>query len=757
MNNIVIKKNKPQFKFIKTVFTYALLALTISCNNSNKNDSNNDYRIVPCVTHCNSTNNTRLTNINTGNFKIDKCINSKLEKEAYILDITKDGVRVEASSNAGFFYANETLNLLKRRKSNQTEKQGMSSVKMDLPILHIEDSPRFKYRALMLDVSRYFITKDEILRITDCMAMLKLNKLHLHLTDDNGWRLEIKKYPRLTDVGAWKVDRTEKIFPLRENERPGEKATLGGFYTQEDIKEIVAYAEERNIEIIPEIDIPAHSNAALASYPEYACPVVNKKITVIPGMGCANSDIIFCAGNNKTYSFIENIIDEVVKLFPSKYIHIGGDEAKKTYWEKCPLCQKKIHKEKLKNTNELQAYFMSRIGDYVRSKGKIPMGWDEITDFGKVPEEMVVLGWRGDGQKALKAAEKGHNFILTPAKQTYLIRYQGPQWFEPWTYFGNITLKDVYDFEPIRKEWTPGADSLLLGIQASLWTEFCNNPKDVEHQLFPRLIAFAEVAWSNTENRDWTKFIPAMDRICDLLKGENIHIANSMYNIQHKSIGGKIELTCIRPDVTINYTTDGNIPNCNSNKYSEPIQFTEDVTLKAATFDKNGERKGEILTLNVSFNKATGKKIKSRTMSHDPNAYMLTNGIRGSLKPTDFEWWTRYNLKNETIIIDLEKIEKVNYMKIGCLNNYGFAIHKPKEIIVSTSQDGDNYSEADRLFFKKKEIFSKNDRVENLYFDLHERNARYISISLKGGDKCPASHVRSNQLYKICFDEIIIK
>lgn len=729
--------------------------LTMSCNYS-RTDSNdvNNNRIVPCVSLCKETGKTCSIAETEGEINITKKINEDLENEAYVLDISANGVMVEASSDAGFFYATQTLNQL--QKHNSSKEQGRNTKKNKFPTLHIEDSPRFKYRALMLDVSRYFIPKNEILRITDCMAMLKLNKLHLHLTDDNGWRLEIKKYPRLTNVGAWRVDRTDKIFPLRENERPGEKTSSGGFYTQEDIKEIVAYAKDRNIEIIPEIDIPAHSNAALASYPEYACPVVKKKITVIPGMGCSNSDIIFCAGNENTYSFIKDIIDEVALLFPSKYIHIGGDEAQKTYWEKCPLCRKKMRKENLNNTNELQAYFMERISDYVRSKGKTPMGWDEITDFGNIPEEMVVLGWRGYGQKALKAAKQGNNFVLTPAKETYLIRYQGPQWFEPWTYFGNITLKDVYNFEPIRKDWPEGTDSLLLGIQASLWTEFCDCPKDVEHQLFPRLIAFAEDAWSAPENKNWSNFLPAMDNVCSLFEKKDIHIAQSMYNIQHKANDENIELSCIRPDVSIKFTIDGSIPSNKSEEYCKPLHFTNDVTLKAATFNASGKMMGEILTLPISFNKATLQHCRT-AIKNDPNAYMLTNGVRGSLKPTDFEWWTRYNLKEETIIVDLEHLENVESLNIGCLNNYGFAIHKPKEIIVSTSVDGKNYSEADRLAFSTNEIFSKNDKVEDLYFNLHKRDARYISILIKGGNKCPENHIRSKQPYKICFDEIIVK
>ena len=357
---------------------------------------------------------------NNGN--ISFITDNSLTPESYKLKVNQDKIEIAASDIRGFFYAVQTLRLC---LPASIDAQQSSNANWSIPAMEISDSPRFSYRGFMLDVSRYFMPKDELLKVIDCMAMLKLNSLHLHLTDDNGWRLEIKKYPKLTEVGAWRVDRGDAPFPNRRNPKKGEPTPVGGFYTQEEMREIVAYASERQIEVIPEIDVPAHSNAALAAYPEFACPVVDKFIGVLPGLGGRNADIIYCAGNEKVFSFLQNVFDEIMDIFPSKYIHIGGDEAWKSNWEKCPLCQSRIRKEKLADEEALQGYFMKRISKYIQSKGREVMGWDELTNS-EVPEDAIVFGWQGYGNAALKAAAKGHRFVMTPARVLYLIRYQGP-------------------------------------------------------------------------------------------------------------------------------------------------------------------------------------------------------------------------------------------------------------------------------------------------------------------------------------------
>ena len=451
--------------------------------------------------------------------KISFLTDDALKSEAYHLEITPRQIIVKASDTKGFFYALQTIRQLLPASIEGTAV--VETADWSVPAMTIKDEPRFGYRGLMVDVARFFIPKENLLRIIDCMGMLKINTLHLHLVDDNGWRIEIKRYPLLTEIGSRRVDRPGKSFPERRNPRQGEPTVEKGFYTQEDIREIVAYAARHQVEVIPEIEMPAHSNAALASYPLLACPVVDKFIGVLPGLGGNHADVIFCAGNDSVFTFLQGVIDEVVELFPSRYIHLGGDEARKTHWKECPLCQERMRQEGLEDEEALQGYFMARMSKYVQSKGKEAMGWDELTNT-RIPDGAIIYGWRGYGQAAVKAAEQGHRFVMTPARIMYLIRYQGPQWFEPLTYFGNNTLKDVYRYEPIQKEWSPEVRSLLMGVQASMWTEFCNKPEDVEYQLFPRLAALAEVAWTQPWHKNWRSFLVAMDKFNEHLSAKEL-------------------------------------------------------------------------------------------------------------------------------------------------------------------------------------------------------------------------------------------
>lgn len=678
-----------------------------------------------------------------------------LKSEAYTLDVSSKKIIINASDTKGFFYALQTIRQL---LPASIEKEGISDkkVKWSIPAVNIQDEPRFGYRALLLDAARFFIPKENVLRIIDCMAMLKINTLHFHLTDDNGWRLEIKKYPRLTEVGAWRVDRGDLPFPARRNPKAGEPTPIGGFYTQEDIKEMVAYAAARQIEIVPEIDMPAHSNSALAAYPELACPVVKDFIGVLPGLGGQNSEIIYCAGNEKVFTFLQDVMDEVMALFPSRYIHIGGDEAQKTNWKKCPLCQSKMKREKLANEEDLQGYFMERMSDYVRSKGREVIGWDELTNSSFLPDDVIVLGWQGYGQAALKAAEKGHRFIMTPARIMYLIRYQGPQWFEPLTYFGNNTLKDVYDYEPVQKDWKPEYASLLMGVQASMWTEFCTKPEDVDYLVFPRLAALAEVAWTQPDKKEWASFLKALDGFNEHLAAKGIVYARSMYNIQHKVTPDngvlKVKLECIRPDMEIRYTTDGSEPTASSSLYTDLLTVTESQTIKSATFAQ-GEQMGKTLVLPIDWNKATAKTV----LGSNPNEKLLTNGIRGSLKQTDFEWccWDRSNRVSFTV--DLQDREALNKFTIGCITNYGMAVHKPKSIRIAISDDNKNFREVAELRLTPQEIFREGTYIEPLSMDMGGVSARYVRVTAEGAGACPADHVRPGQEARIYFDEIIIE
>lgn len=678
-----------------------------------------------------------------------------LKSEAYSLEVSPQEIIIKASDNKGFFYALQTIRQL-LPPSIERESLSDKNLEWSIPAVTIQDEPRYGYRALLLDASRFFIPKENVLRIIDCMSMLKLNTLHFHLTDDNGWRVEIKKYPRLTEVGAWRVDRQDLPFPARRNPKKGEPTPVGGFYTQEDIREMVAYAAERQVEIVPEIDMPAHSNAALAAYPKLACPVVKEYIGVLPGLGGRNSEIIYCAGNDSVFTFLQNVMDEIMELFPSRYIHIGGDEAQKTHWRQCPLCQARMKKEQLTNEEDLQGYFMKRISDYVRSKGREVIGWDELTNSSFLPDNSIILGWQGFGQAALKAAEEGHRFIMTPARIMYLIRYQGPQWFEPLTYFGNNTLKDVYDYEPVQKDWKPEYASLLMGVQGSMWTEFCNKPEDVDYLLFPRLAAVAEVAWTQPDKKDWALFLKGMDRYNEHLAEKGIVYARSMYNIQHKVTPEngvlQVKLECIRPDVEIRYTVDGSEPTASSSLYTDSLTVTAAQTVKSATFAQ-GEQMGQTLVLPIAWNKATGKPI----LGNKPNEKLMTNGVRGSLKYTDFEWCCWEKSDHISFTIDLLQKEKLSTFTIGCITNYGMAVHKPKSIRIAVSDDNESYREIAGLHFTAEEIFREGAFIENFSVDMKGTEAKYVRVTAEGAGACPADHVRPGQEARVYFDEIRIE
>lgn len=687
--------------------------------------------------------------------KGDVCLvtDATLKSEAYKLEITIKKITIRASDLQGFYYALQSIRQL--LPSAIESEQVTENVDWTVPALTITDQPRFGYRGLLVDVARFFSPKENLLRIIDCMAMLKLNKLHLHLVDDNGWRIEIKKYPLLTEIGSCRVDRPGKTFPERRNPRQGEPTVEKGFYTQDEIREIVRYAQERHIEVIPEIEMPAHSNAALAAYPLLSCPVVDKFIGVLPGLGGNHADVIFCAGNDSVFTFLQDILDEVLELFPSKYIHLGGDEARKTHWEECPLCQTRMKAESLENTEELQGYFMARVARYVQNKGREVIGWDELTNA-RIPEGSIILGWQGYGQAALKAAELGHRFIMTPARILYLIRYQGPQWFEPITYFGNNTLKDVYDYEPVQKDWTPQAASLLMGVQACMWTEFCNSPADVDYLLFPRLSALAEVAWTKPARKNWASYLKAMDHFNEHLAAKGIVYARSMYNIQQtvtpKEGRLQVELDCIRPDVQVRYTMDGSVPTAQSPLYTKPLMLTEAKTIKAATFAGN-EQLGQMLELPVIWNKATAKPVKSAGTG---DLYMLTNGIRGSQKYTDLEWCSWMKSDTVTFTLDLKKPELVNKLTLGSITNYGMAVHKPAEIEVWISGDDKEYCKVGECSYTKNEIFREGVFREDIPFEIGTE-ARYVRVVAHGAGDCPFTHVRPGQEARIYFDEIIIE
>ena len=441
----------------------------------------------------------------------------------------------------------------------------------EVPAIRVIDEPRFGYRGLMVDVARHFITKDHLLRIIDTMGMLKLNKLHLHLTDDNGWRLEIKRYPLLTSVGSKTVKREGLTFPERRNARQGEPLEDGGFYTQEDIKEIVAYASNRQIEVIPEIAMPGHCTAALSAYPLLACPTVDRYIGAVPGLGNSHAHVVYCAGNEEVFTFLQNVLDEVIALFPSTYIHLGGDATHNTPWEDCPVCQERMKQEGIEGEVSLLGYFMRRIDRYVRGKGRKVMGWEEIMDA-NLSKGAVVFDWHGYGHGAIKAGKQGHDFIMAPTGTMYLNTYQGPQWHESVLSFGGVnTLKNIYDYEPVERYWTMSMRSHLLGVQANLWTELLDRPaRFLEYQYFPRICALAEVGWTNKELKNYDCFYHRLTKShYDRLHNMGIAFRLPFPDVVYQNNPLKVKLPY--DWAVVRYTTDGTEPTATSKVYTGDI------------------------------------------------------------------------------------------------------------------------------------------------------------------------------------------
>ena len=400
--------------------------------------------------------------------------------EGYTIQITPKGITAKATSSAGLFYAAQTL-------------QQLADGGNTIQSCTITDEPQFAYRGLMLDVSRHFFGKEFVKKQLDAMAHFKMNRLHLHLTDAAGWRIEIKKYPRLTEFAAWRSPAVWKDwwFGDRKYVEEGSEGAYGGYYTQEDIKELVAYAAERYITIIPEIEMPAHSEETLTAYPELSCTHVPYK----------QAD--FCVGNELTYEFLENVLTEVMELFPSEYIHIGGDEAGKASWATCPLCQKRMKEEGLKDVNELQSYLIQRIEKFVNSKGRQIIGWDEILDGGLAPNA-TVMSWRGT-EGGIAAANSGHKAIMTPGGYCYLDSYQDAPQTQPMAFGPYMPLEKVYSYNPTAELDSEKA-SYIYGIQGNLWTEYIPTEELVEYMIYPRLLAIAEIGWSNPQERNYPNF-----------------------------------------------------------------------------------------------------------------------------------------------------------------------------------------------------------------------------------------------------------
>ena len=576
--------------------------------------------------------------------------------ESYTLSVTPQQILIRATSGAGLFYGLQTL--LQLAQPSGAGSYSIASVE-------IEDTPRFAYRGLMLDVSRHFSTKEFIKKQIDALAYYKINRLHLHLTDAAGWRLEIKKYPLLTEFAAWRTDPTWKQWwnGGRKYVRCDAPGTYGGYYTQDDIREILEYARQHYITVIPEIEMPSHSEEVLAAYPQLSCS----------GEPYKNSD--FCVGNEETFTFLENVLTEVMELFPSEYIHIGGDEAGKSAWKTCPKCQKRMKDEHLANVDELQSYLIHRIEKFLNNHGRHLLGWDEILQGGIAPNA-TVMSWRGE-EGGIAAVTSGHRAIMTPGAYCYLDSYQDAPYSQPEAIGGYLPLKKVYSYNPVPASLTAEQAKLVYGVQGNLWVEYIPTPEHVEYMIYPRILALAETAWSAPERKSWPDFhTRALSAVTDL-QAKGYH----PFDLK-KEIGS-------RP---------------------ESLQSVSHLAL-----DKK-----------VIYN--------SPYSSHYPaqGNTALTDGIRGDWTYGDGSWQGFISDNRLDVTIDMEKETSIHSVTAAFMQVVGAEVFLPETVVISISDDGTHFTELRNQHFE----VSKETPIR--FTDISwqgEAKGRYVRYQAQAGSE----------------------
>lgn len=666
--------------------------------------------------------------------------------EAYQLKVTQDNVTITGTSEAGTFYGIQTL-----RKSLPITNKGDIS----LPAAEINDYPRFSYRGVHLDVSRHFFPADSVKRFIDMMALHNINRLHWHLTDDQGWRIEIKKRPELTTIGS---KRSETVIGHNSGEYDG--IPYSGFYTQDEAREIVKYAQERHITVIPEIDLPGHMQAALAAYPELGCTGGPYEVWKMWGV----SEDVLCAGNDKTLTFIEDVLNEIIDIFPSEYIHVGGDECPKVRWEKCPKCQARIKAEGIKGDKKhsaeeyLQSYVISRMEKFVESKGRHIIGWDEILEGGLAPNA-TVMSWRGmDG--GIEAAKQKHNVVMTPNTYVYLDYYQSADTdLEPDAIGGYLPLEKVYSFEPTAGI-SPEDQKYVIGAQANLWTEYIPTFSQVEYMIMPRIDAVADIQWSDPSKKDYQTFLPRVARMTQLYDrlGYNYgkHIFDINASLTTNTENGTLDIALTKlGEGDIYYTVDGSDPTIASIKYEGPVQINQDCEFKAIVVRPNGTSR--IFSEDIFFNKATMKPI---TLKEQPSkgyvfngAQVLVDGLRGGSNYKTGHW-LGFQGKDLDATIDLKEPTEIQKVSFNTNVVKGDWIMGASAVTVKVSDDGKNFKE---VASKKIPELTQNDK-DGLYpqeISFAPVKARYVEVIINSS-KLPKWHGGAGSPAFLFVDEIEI-
>ena len=669
-------------------------------------------------------------------FKIDDSINND---EGYELNVSKNDITIKSKHAKGAFYAVQSLIQLLPLPSD------LNSFK--ILCLRIKDQPQFKYRGMHLDVGRHFFSVDFIKKYIDLMARLKMNTFHWHLTEDQGWRIEIKKYPKLQEIAAFRKETLIGHYNDQPHQFDGKP--YGGFYTQEQIKEVVAYALTRQVTIIPEIEMPGHSQAAIAAYPELGCS--GKQVEVATKWGVF--DEVYCP-KESTFNFLEDVIDEVVELFPGKYIHIGGDEAPKTNWKNCEYCQKLIKKEGLKDEHGLQSYFIARMEKYINSKGKQIIGWDEILEGGLAPNA-TVMSWRGT-KGAVQAAKEGHDVILTPGSHCYFDHYQSENENEPLAIGGFLPLEKVYHFNPIPEELTDKEATYVLGAQGNVWTEYMQTEKQVEYMAFPRAVALSEVLWSSPEYKNYQDFIHRLEQYQKRLDQLEVNYANHIYSVEgeltYVNDHLTYELNTTSSSYPIYYSTDKSFP---SKLYSDPIKVDSSMHIKAVVLNSKNTALGAVFQQKINLHEGVGATIAIDKEPHP--AYnaggkgALINGISGNNKRYGDREWLGFSGEDIVITIEFESPKNIKKISTRFYNGNGQWIYAPNEIGFSF------YLEDGKTINDISILEEKNNLLVNYSYELKSTAVTKLDIIVKNYGIIPEGKQGAGHKAWTFIDEVIIE
>lgn len=678
---------------------------------------------------------------------------NSLPNEAYVLNVSPDKIEIKSNdTGAGLFYGVQSLlQLMPAEIYNPGEKD---LAKIEIPSVSINDAPRFPYRGAMMDVGRNFLPKEAVLKFIDMMAMYKMNNFHFHLTDDQGWRIEIKKYPKLTEVGSYRkqtqIGHSDYYWP-RRYDGIGKR----GFYTQEEIKEIIKYAADRFITVVPEIEMPGHASAALASYPELSCGlgktyVVRDYFDVF--------DEVFCPKEN-TFAFLEDVLTEVIDLFPSHYIHIGGDECPKKAWKKCDHCQALMKKEGLKDEEALQSYFIHRIEKFVNSKGRDIIGWDEILEGGLAPNA-TVMSWRGE-KGGIAAAKQKHRVIMTPGDYCYYDHYQEDPEFAPQEIGSFLPLDSAYAYNPLPTELTEEEQSYIIGPQANIWGEYIQTPEYFEYMAFPRLLAMAEVQWTKPDRKNFEQFT---HRLADGFKRLDYCGVNACRNFYEVTLTGawnktdnayEVTLKTFCPGTDIYYSINDSVVTASSSLYEAPVRLSEDAIIYAAVY-KDGKPLGKITRKGFAVNKATGCDYKCNPEAgweHVNKGFGLTDGIRGYAH--DMRRWISFYQDTVQVVVDLKKPQPVKDVAFSSLWRPHNDIWPARAMSVSVSKDGKTF-----VPVGSKELAYDFTLTEGTRFpaslSFPETEASFVRLELLSGGLCPKGYHHEGQQSELALDEIEI-